>query len=353
MSRLAIGWLLLWCSGFVSAATLNVTFTVKNDGTIVVDNDWGGTFDYTTGILSLGPQNMPSELRQSNIEDNPKGVWWWLLSPVGKDGYARSHIGSVPMSMRLLTFIGLGPAANGWADAHGCSGYHHNIFYGQYYISTTKVDYNKSRCRSHFYDGVSPSPRFMVERLEFVFFELQEDGVYSLLKLKRPAGKYFFQKMAYSFLKNDKVWGYVDVNAVVIIEPSLNAISMPSELTLDVKKEAGMLIGQGVMLASVTGSLGRNLKIEPRASIGPVGKLSLGNSVIPYNLDVTPQGHDYARRTLVDGQSGQLNPVMLPLEGSPFDYQLRFDVNFRVPVQGLQNGRYQGALTLIFTTSDI
>ncbi|MFB2701487.1 hypothetical protein [Aeromonas veronii] len=42
MSRIAIVWLLLWCSGLVSAATLNVTFVVKNDGRVEVSDDWGG-----------------------------------------------------------------------------------------------------------------------------------------------------------------------------------------------------------------------------------------------------------------------------------------------------------------------
>lgn len=352
MTRIIIGWLLLWYGGLASAATLNVTFTVKSDGTIVAENDWGGTFDYATGILSLGPGNMPSDLNQTSIETFRR-TYFWVLSPIGKDGYARSNFGEVPLSMRLSTFVGLGPRTTIWYTDKYCSGHEPPPSYGEYYISATAADYNKSRCRSALNLNESPSARFMVNRLEFIFFELQDGGVYSLLKLKRPAGKYIFQQMTYHFSKSDVVSEYVNVNTAVIIEPSLNAVSMPSELTLDVKREAGMLVGQGVMLASVTGTLGRNLKIEPRASTGPAGKLTLGSSEIPYTLDVTPQGHDYARRTLVDGQTGQLNPVMLPLEGNPFDYQLRFDVNFRVPVQGLQNGKYQGALTLIFTTSDI
>lgn len=349
MSRLAIGWLLLWCSGFLSAATLNVTFTVKNDGTIVLDNDWGGVFDINSGLLMLTGGNIPGEFRDSN--DWPSTVsQFWAFSPVGYHNRMVSvRNDAIDMSIRMDYLFGKGHVASNWMPTL-CQIDPLSLPYGNYQVKSTSSDYG-GRCSSPIAWNGSGGPFYLVESMHLIFFDGLPGEINRLANRKLPAGKY--ESSNVFNIENVNSTKQLVVNTTIIVEPSLSAVNMPSELTLDVRKEGGMLVGQGAIIASVTGTLGWRLKIEPRAAMGPVGKLSLGSSVIPYNLDVTPQGHDYVRRNLVDGQSGTLNTVMLPLEGSPFDYQLRFDVNFRVPVKDLQSGRYQGALTLVFTTSDI
>ncbi|HDO1312798.1 hypothetical protein ACE1B4_09335 [Aeromonas veronii] len=350
MSRIAIVWLLLWCSGLVSAATLNVTFVVKNDGRVEVSDDWGGRFDINTGLLRLEREIIPVEFRDS--KDWPSTVGqFWAFSPVGYHNRMVSVRNDVfDMSIRIEYLLGKGHAASNWGPTP-CQTDPLSLPYGNYQAkSKTSSDYG-GRCSSPIAWNGAGGPFYLVESLTIVFFDGLPGEVNRLASRKIPAGKY--ESSNVFNIENVNSIKQLIVNTTIIVEPSLSAVNMPSELTLDVRKEAGMLVGQGAILASVTGTFGWHLKIEPRVSVGPVGKLSLGSSVIPYNLDVTPQGHDYARRNLVDGQAGTLSSVILSLEGSQFDYRLRFDVNFRVPVQSLQSGKYQGALTLVFTTSDI
>ncbi|MCQ4054433.1 hypothetical protein [Aeromonas sp. SG16] len=343
----------------LAVVTHNVTFTVKNNGTVVASSDIG-TFDSTGKTLTIRQAEIPAEMR--NMTQLP-----WLFTkqsyqlwPVGRDINSTNTVSgySLPMSYRVKRLNASAVVAYGAYNRKNCmsevGGYVElNILTDGKPLSTT--------CESVQATSYTSSDRevtFNALHIEFVFRE----NLPSLTELKIPAGVYDFPVVRTTFqhLLQERGTGAWKANPVhwdmkikVVVEPSIAVIDMPASLPLDVTMTAGnRLVGKGAVTATISGALGRYLKIEPRSSTG--GKLIKGAERIPYTLSVTPLTGDNKPRLLIDGNgTGAQPPVTIETFARRDQYRLRFDAGFSTTTTGLSSGRFSDDVTLIFTTPDL
>jgi hypothetical protein len=206
-------------------------------------------------------------------------------------------------------------------------------------------------------------------------FTASWENINDLLNMNLPAGTYTFPQMLF---KVHRTYGVTEghgfpyhtqvdrnivaplyINVKIVVEPSMGEVNMPTALPIDVALvNDNTLTGRGSVLATVTGTFGKNLKIIPR-SINNGMLIREGQAQnergIPYLLSVQPVSGDNIRRTLIDGHDGGAVTlgVQLPILGQLSMHQLRFDANFDSPTSGLITGRYSDNVTLLFTTDDI
>ncbi|WP_429220220.1 hypothetical protein [Aeromonas veronii] len=331
----------------------NVTFTVKSNGTVVASSDIG-TFDAAGKKLTINESQLPSEMRRTTKLDFEIYKNDYSVNPVGKEMMSINNIYgySAPVIYRVR-------------ELRNNSVTSYNKFNGNCMVDVSlwiRTDGKplSVECKSAQYGLYNTSSRdavFPATYLEFVFME----GAPSLAELKLPAGIYTFPtgrtRFKHSIQPVGGAWQiydvYWDMYIKVVVEPSIAAVEMPNSLPLNVTMAtANQLTGQGAVTASVSGALGKYLKIEPRSSNG--GYLLKGAERIPYSLSVTPLSGDNTPRLLIDGnQAGAQPPVTIETFAKRDQYRLRFDAEFSTTTTGLSSGRFSDNVTLIFTTPDL
>lgn len=332
-----------------------VTFTVKNDGTVVAETDIG-TFDMAGKVLTVSASQMPDELRDATILSSMYGKNDIAVSPVGfEDGVPRSDRGPLGTAVpfRVSKFTTAPGEEHDNAVLGNCDAGSRS---GKLRINTDSKPFS-SRCTSHeTYSGYRPLNRklFMAEELQFQYLE-KVGGAQWLATQKLPVGTYTLQRVFdltsrhYNAGQIKYVRWVVDLK--VIVEPSMAEVNMPSRMEMAVRDTGNnRLVGEGTVQISAQGTLGRNLRIEPRSANG--GKLIKGTEDIPYTLSISALAGDFSRHVLIENGSVQTATV-IPLYGRDFDYPLRLNANFDVPKSGLTSGDFSDRVTLVFSTTDV
>ncbi|HCM61696.1 MAG TPA: hypothetical protein DIT05_04000 [Morganella sp. (in: Bacteria)] len=350
--------------------TQNVTFTVKNDGRVEAWTDIG-TFDINGRILTVNAAQMPAELRDTTILDALDTSFLasdLVVNPVGYTVIGTA--GALASGMQItipyrVSFMETQPGGNAFSTtSYGqCDG--GSIFSSNRDNMTLRVNTNgkpfSSTCDSNvgrFYSTVgypyTKRKLFFTSALRFEYFENNGGGIW-LRTQKVPAGTYTFPIRTFQLTSNHRpqmtktvLW---HVNLRVIVEPSMAEVNMPSTMEMVVRDTGNnRLIGEGAVQISAQGTLGRNLRIEPRSANG--GKLMKGAEEIPYTLSVNTLAGDYKSHLLIDNGSVQA-PAVIPLYGREFDYPLRLNARFDTPKSGLTSGNFRDRVTLVFSTTDI
>ena len=340
----------------IADVTQNVTFTVKNNGTVIASSDIG-SFDAQGKILTVSSVQMPSEFRTGVGVGNVSSDQFVLTTPVGynikslNDNYGHK----LDMSFRLQ-FLNAASAGSFSLFRGSCDGFvSGDSVNGIRKINTDGKPFSYTGCSS-IETRSGGGLEMQINELKFAFME-STGGANSLSNLKLPAGRYEFAPQLFNIRHSlspmpsvSKNW-YVKVT--VIIEPSIGAVNMPTAMPLDVTTQANNIISaKGSVLATVTGTLGKNLKILPSSSNN--GYLVKGTEKIPYLLSVTPLSGDNKSRTLIDGNAGGAQAeAIINTNEQLFQYQLRFDAGFNTPASSLSSGRFNDNVTLIFSTSDM
>lgn len=336
----------------------NVTFTVKSNGSIEAYSDIG-QFDINNEILTINEASMPNSFKDNTVSY----AWGYASTELNPVGYqlisSEQHAPSIILRLLSTTFRVSGRWA--WDNISrigNCDGgtmANKDVYV---YTDTTSITNINMSCVSNQVDHGATVDHFdfYATSIRFVF----SDIINELKKSKIPSGTYTYRTAPFqitnnvpnfaSFRTTTKVWS---INTKVIVEASIAAVEMPASLPLDVTMAApNKLEGKGTVMATVTGALGKHLKIEPRSSNG--GKLVKGAEQIPYTLSVTPLSGDNTPRLLIDGNgSGAQPPVTIETFARRDQYRLRFDAGFATPTTGLTSGRFSDTVTLIFTTPDL
>ncbi|WP_421215150.1 hypothetical protein [Aeromonas jandaei] len=333
----------------------NVTFIVKDNGSVEAISDLG-TFDSTGKILTINSSQMPSEFQSAKKTQNKISEEYFLLwGPIGYLAKSDTSPGgsTLEMSIRVKSVI-----FNGLGIIYllgGSCGNNTMAQYGQFLIDTTRYNLSKVNCDST-NGGVSGdySYEFSTHEIVFQFMESMSGG---LADLKLPAGRYEFAPKRFQFKhapsNNPTIQRDWLVKVTVVVEPSISSVNIPTDLPIDVNIAANnQVMGQGSVTATITGSLGKYLRIEPRSS--NAGNLIKGSERIPYTLSVTPLSGDNTPRLLIDGKgAGAQPPVNIETYARRDQYRLRFDAAFNASPAGLSSGRFSDNVTLIFTTPDL
>lgn len=350
-----------------AAVTHNVTFTVKNSGVVETTSNIGSFTDDMS--LTVTGSEMPSEFNIYYRTVTSDGTRWVLTTPVGynmlsepgPDGYR------LPLSLRLKFFHAIGSSGS-TSNEGSCDG--GSPGNGNAYINTDNKPFSYSGCSSRYWTNLYPGGGFSIKQdtLYFVVrsltFSFMEDigGKNGLTKMKLPAGTYRYPTQNFFFRQDitngvggstGSLYGQWYVNVTVVVEPFIGSVNIPTALPLDVAVESGnQLTGQGSVLATVTGTLGRNLKILPASTNN--GHLVKGAERIPYTLSVVPLSGDNKSRLLIDGnKGGAQQEVVIDNYEKRDRYQFRFDASFATTFSNLSSGRFSDNVTLIFTTTDL
>ena len=336
-----------------SDVTHNITFTIKNTGDIEVDTDLG-VFDMGNETLSLNQAQIPNSFRNLSTSYSTKADM--AVEPVGYT--LKSTMGSPPefnIAISSATFRTVVTwAFDGYEIGYGnCDG-GTKAGDANLYIAVPPDIGLGMNCYS--YRGrTAMSVGYYLFNPTNISFKLK--GVINTLRNAKPAaGEYSYQPIQFRFTQwnssvpTRKTWTII---TKLIVEPSIASVEMATNLPLDVSLvSSNQLTGRGSLLATVNGTLGQHLQIEPRSSNN--GKLVKGNENIPYTLAVTPLSGDNKSRLLIDGTgSGNLAPVTIETFAKRDQYRLRFDAAFNVAKTGLTSGAFNDSVTLIFSTPDM
>lgn len=343
----------LFSNSSYSNVTHNITFTIKNTGNIEVDTDLG-VFDMGNETLRLNEAQIPQSFRNmstrrataSDIEVSPVG--YTLKSKIGNAPEFNVAISSAKFRV-VQTW-----AFDGYNIGRGnCDGGTKRGDTNLYIAAPPDIGLSMN-CGSYRAYTESATSYFLFNPTD-ISFKLK--GVINTLRNAKPAvGEYSYQPIHFRFTQwtnTDYMQKRWTIITKLIVEPSIASVEMATNLPLDVSLVSGnQLTGRGSLLATVNGTLGQYLQIEPRSSNN--GKLVKGNESIPYTLAVTPLSGDNKSRLLIDGTgSGNLAPVTIETFAKRDQYRLRFDAAFNVANTGLTSGSFNDSVTLIFSTPDM
>ncbi|HEH9402173.1 TPA: hypothetical protein SIA35_004293 [Aeromonas sobria] len=336
--------------------THNITFTVKNNGVVEAVSDLGAFTDDIT--VNVTGDQIPLEFKRGYTQgEYVTSDYYYLETPVGYNVLSEPGPSAqrLPMVFKLnaLYARSAGSLVSG-GNVPTCD-FQSDIGNGRYYLTTAGKELSYTGCSTKSAGSGGPTDMYFTF-LSFSFME-ETGGKNTLGQLKFPAGVYRFQPQLFRFVHVKRpyptVYGNWYINVTVIIEPSIASVSIPTALPLDVAVEnANQLTGQGSVLATVTGTLGSNLKILPASANN--GQLVKGAERIPYTLSVVPLSGDNKSRLLIDGSNGGAQQeVVIETYEKRDQYQFRFDASFATTLSNLSSGRFSDNVTLIFTTTDL
>ncbi|WP_413491623.1 hypothetical protein [Morganella psychrotolerans] len=351
--------------------TQNVTFTVKSDGRVEAWSDIG-TFDASGKALTVNAAQMPTELRDSTIitpvpSSYPRETYL-TVNPIGYTviGTAGALASGTQITIPFrVSFMETQPGGSAYTNINygncdGGSSFISNMDSMILRINTNGKSF-PTMCSSRI-GMITDAPSFVYKNrklfltsvLNFEYFE-NNGGAIWLRTQKVPAGTYTFPIRTFQLTSHHEpqitktvLW---HVNLRVVVEPSMAEVNMPSTMEMVVRDTGNnRLVGEGAVQISAQGTLGRNLRIEPRSATG--GKLMKGAEEIPYTLSVSALAGDYKLHLLIDNGHVQA-PAVIPLYGREFDYPLRLNAHFDTPKSGLTSGNFRDRVTLVFSTTDI
>ncbi|MFB2866070.1 hypothetical protein [Aeromonas sp. MdU4] len=367
----------LLCIFNVRAETLDVTFTVKPDGSVVLENSWGARFtvDCTPACNQAAWLYAPtSQLPASMRDTTPIDALSWAnrIWPVSHRLSAMNN-NSLEVLIRPYNIALTIPTdtTGAWtidSSPHQCRDWGtpgHSVSSGYIQAWVLGEPDGKAACDSPgvIYSSSRQGFNNHYRIQSYTFFSNLSGGVNGLGKLGLRAGTYKFPPATFTLSRLSpednyapKTTSTVVMNVTVVVEPVPSRVDMPSSVDLVIDNNtAGDLVGKGVVIAQVHGNLGRNLRVQLRSPSG--GKLVKGGETIPYTMDVTALAGDLKTRPLLDSKGGFTEAVIPLHEGIRDEFPLRFDINFLVPKSEITAGKVSSGLfvdtaTLIFA-SDI
>ncbi|MBC3378681.1 hypothetical protein H8I69_06060 [Serratia fonticola] len=216
-------------------------------------------------------------------------------------------------------------------------------------------DYSKSSCRStainsYYYGPGGTNTYGNNVLLDLNYFSggisaLLRDNKIKIYTYNGLALMRFCLIQSQNFIENCHI---VNVSFSIKIENRINEISLPTMMIFDVSYINGRTIGKAKIQGNINGDLQR-ITVTPRSSQG--GSLSLGETKIPYSMDIIALRTNDIRSLIKSGVVA--TPVIFTqINGDDaMNFPIAIDANFDIPTNQLQNGLYTDVVTLMFSTS--